>query len=597
MAILDRVGGFGRWLGRGARIAASRFPAAAAAIVAIAVLSNLAVENATGLDESDLAWLIAALFSGAAASVCAALVAESRNASAVATQGASVVAGVAVGLAVWFGNALGIFAPAFIAGLIILVPIAPFAPRAGRADLAFWSFTLWSLTGSALAFVSVLLFVLGVSAILEMVRFLLEVGLSSDAYEHIFVTAFTLVGPLFALGQIPRLSDHEDVVVTNDRLLVGVRVLFDWVATPLALATALVLHLYAAKIALQGALPNNEIGWIVTFYAFLLLGLRMAIAPYVPLGAWATRFLARFWWALLIVPLALLAVAVSLRVGAEGWTAERYYLALGGLAAGAAILLQAVPRLRGSIVAIGLVPALLLLLSSAGPLGVEAVVARSQSGIIVERFAEDGRLMAGSRLAPEAAEEFRSRLRALDEVGGLDALAGYADTPELAAALDRSSWTSEDDALKSLTDALGLGYGGPIMPADLTLSASIPAVIDTSGFDRLAISLYATPVDPAPRPTTGDPPQVAREPVLLSLDTTDLVVRIGAAADRFDLGAALRNLPDAAFSGMDALTVEIAGRGGRRQLRLIITYLTMPADRRAVHQLTATVLYRAGEWR
>ncbi|HEY9056247.1 MAG TPA: hypothetical protein VIN77_03770, partial [Aurantimonas sp.] len=297
-----RFGRFTQSLAEGAGSAALRFPVATLLVVAIAIVSNLAVRNVYLPNEADFVWLLAALYGAAASSVVAAIFAETRRLPVSVRVVSPIAAALIVGLVIWFGPDLGVTAPPLILAATLAVPLAPYI---GRHDACrFWVFSLGTIVGVALAFLSVLLFVLGLSAILEMIRFLLDVGLPNDAYEHIYVTAFALIGPLFSLGRIPRDFDETIAITGDDRLIAGVRILVDWVAAPLVLATAIVLHLYAAKILVTGEVPKNEIGWIVATFAFLLLSLRIASDPFIAGGAWPTRLLARIWALALLVPLA-----------------------------------------------------------------------------------------------------------------------------------------------------------------------------------------------------------------------------------------------------------------------------------------------------
>ena len=476
-----RFGRFTRKLAEGAGLAAVRFPVAALAIVAIAILSNLAVRGVLLPSEAAFPWLIAALYAGAAASVVAALVAESYRMASNWRLGGSVVSALLVGGAVWSGFRFGLFPPALIAAATLAIPLAPYVMRPDPQR--FWNFTFWTTVGAVLAFLSVLLFVAGFSAILEMIRFLFEFGLPVDAYEHIFATAFTLVGPLFALGRIPRDFDEAVPLTGDDRLISGVRILFDWVAMPLTLVTAVVLHLYAAKILFIGALPVGEIGWIVIFFALLVLSLRIAADPFLAAASLPARCFARSFAAMLVVPLALVCAALWLRVDGQGLTLQRYYLGLGTLASLVVVALQLVPRIRGDTRWMAAVPVVLLALSAFGPWGAASSVGRSQAALIRAELPEPVDADAVARLSDRKRAELRSRIYALDDCGQIDRLGPFMapeDRSLLAATLD----TRPADAVDVAFAAFGLSRPEPVVSTARSFTATGEGVIDISGFDR-----------------------------------------------------------------------------------------------------------------
>ncbi|NDV85109.1 DUF4153 domain-containing protein [Aurantimonas aggregata] len=580
-------------LARGAGTAAARFPVATLLIVAISLLSNLAVRERFIPNEADFPWLLASLYGAAASAVVATLAAEARSLAAPLRHGGALAVSAVIGFAVWFGPRFGIFPPALIAAVTLAVPLSPFV---GRGDgMRFWTYTLWTFVGVVLAFLSVLLFTLGLSAILEMIRFLFAVGLSGDAYEHIFVAAFTLVGPLFALGRVPTGFD-EALPGPEDRLVAGVRIMVGWIAAPLALVTALVLHLYAVKILSTASLPANEIGWIVTFFALLVLSLRIAIAPFLSESTPPIRLFGRSYVAILVVPLVLLAIAATIRIAAEGATLPRYYLALGILAAGLVVAMQAVKRLRGDIRVMAGVPLVLLALSSFGPWGAASTVGRSQTALIV---AEAGGAAGAATLSdadrdPVAQRRLRSRLRALEEAGQIARVLPYLDPAlreRVAAAETRVTDTAAFDVLM-----VGLGLSRPsALQTVRSFTAAAGVIVETDGFDRATTELSVAAM------AAGDAPV---EPVPVAgpvawIEGDRLVVRIGTVDDRFDLAPAVAQLPEAVFATEPERLVppvlDLEGAAGRR-LRVVLRQLIQEGNDGAISAATVILFFRASEW-
>lgn len=580
---------FSRSLAVGARSATGRFPVAALVIIVLSALANLAIRDVYPIPEADLVRLVLALQAAAAASVCVRLAVESRRPAPTLRGFLPLAAALLAGVPVWATGSLWLLAPPLITALTLAIPLAPFVGRSD--DARFWNFTLWSAVGVTLAFLSVLLFVLGVSAILEMIRYLFDIGLSSTAYEHIYATALTLVGPLFALGRIPTDFDETAASAGDDRLAQGIRFLFDWVATPLALVTALVLHLYAAKI-LFGAVPKNEIGWIVSFYAVLVLSIRVVVDPFARSGGPAIRLFQRIWAVMLAVPLALLVYAVGVRIAAEGFTLERYYLALATLTAVLLVLAQLVSRWRGDIRLMCGLPLLLLAVSAFGPWGAGATVGRSQTAMI-------GATLIGPKAPPDLDErqrdELATRLAALDEVGELPRVLPLLPEPLRTEMAARAADTPQD-LRSALFAGLGIGFGqsDTAAPVYRTFLAAKPELLMLDGFD---FALPERTVVPAagdrqmPIPVSG---------LSLALSGDILVLRTAGETDGFPLAQILKAIPESALAGLAPeavapITLDLRTPAGR-SIRVRVTSAVLEGEARRPAQLTVTLLMRRADW-
>ncbi|NDW03458.1 DUF4153 domain-containing protein [Jiella pacifica] len=590
------AGRFAGSLAHGTETALLRFPVACVCVCLFALFSNMAVAGVEFPDPRRLVWLLAALFGAAAAAVAITLAAEARGWRRPVSQALALVVALAAGAALYWGGRADSHLPALTSALTLAIPLAPYVGRGGPGR--FWTFALWAAVGVGLAFLSVLLFVLGLSAIFEMIRFLFELGLSSSDYEHIYTTAFTLVGPLFALGRLPR-DFQEHAELAEDRLVGGVRLLVDWVAAPLALATAVILHLYAAKIAVTGTLPKNEIGWIVTFYALLVLALRIAAEPFLAGGALPTRLFARLWHVSLVVPLALGALGIGIRIGAEGVTLERYYVALAVFAAALVLLVQPVPRIGRDIRVMAAIPVVLLALSAFGPWGASSLVGRSQAGRIVAEFGQrvpgtDSIAVRAGGRGPEAQIRLRSRLFALDAAGRLGDLTPYLE-PELAERLQTALRSEPGQAIALVNEGLGADVSAWAQARPRGFAALKPGEIDAGGYDRVAIARIAT-ADP---PSEDASSRTRVEGMIFTLEGDDLVAARADARDRFPLAAVIAALPPGLFTADARETappvVDLSSKDGR-SLRLAIRRLAQDDDG-AVSFLEFDACYRLSEWR
>ncbi|KQT82561.1 DUF4153 domain-containing protein [Aurantimonas sp. Leaf443] len=568
-----------RSLSRRAIAALGRFPVAALALVALCIVANLEHLRSALFEADMLARVAAALFAGALANVWGRLIGESRGRTDLGAGLLAAAGGVAAALLVYAAPAISLSAVPCVAALALGLTLAPYLERGD--SLRFWTFTLGAVVGGTVGFLAVILFVSGVWAILAMVETLFGFGLPSGAFDHIFITAFTFVGPLFALGRIPTRFDETVRPGEGERLPAALSALVDYVAAPLLLVTALVLHAYGLRILATGELPANQIGWIVPSFCATVLLVRVGAHPFFDEGAvGATRVLRRVWSFMLVLPLGLLAYALALRIGMEGLTAQRYYGVLGACAVALVLLMQAMPRLAGDIRLMVGLPLALLALSSAGPLGYAASVGRSQA-LRVEA------LLTARETNPPAAwrAEMGSRLRSLEDVDGLDRLIPVLD-PATRAAFEAAPRGSE---VEVLVTRLGAGEAPPEVRRVLTDTQT--SSLDLDGYDRVVPALDLKPGMPIRIPGQG--PDGAS--LTMAIDRADIVLTSASREERFALAAALADAP-AGEHPAGALTRDLRSPSGRR-IRLAVQRYEGAGRPERILSLSATLLYRSADWR
>lgn len=550
-----------------------RFPAAAVAICAIAAIANWAV--AQDLDTGDpLARALLALTAGAAASVAATLFAESREAGLARARLAGFAGLAVVGAAVGFAHPFLLHGPALTIAIVTALPLSPFLGRG--SSRTFWYFTLWTALGVTLGWFSVLIFLLGFTAIFEMVRTLFGIGLGSSAYAHLFTTGLTLVGPLFALGRIPHPGEAEAHDGASERLARAVRPLFEWVTAPLVLVAGVIIHVYGAKIVATGEVPTNEIGWIVLLYSAFVLSLRVGLEPYLAGLPQPARFFSRFWAAMLVVPLALFAYALTLRIAGEGWTIERYFTVAYGVAAGLAVLLQAIPRTRSDIRLVVAVPPVLLVLSTVGPWGVADTVGRSQAALIDERYGEV------LRRGPDATRSLDGTAR-YSLVSRLDVLDQVDEVDRLAPVLHAIGTGAPESRVAALRTVLGEGAtleAQALQDRDASFAVDQPWEI--GGFDRILPATDASAwADAATAP--------------VRLEDGRMVVSYRGRTDRFELAPSLSPPNAGGAAGiLPMLSLDLRSPEGR-SVRLRLSHVRWNAQGAPVF-LQGWLALRHGEW-
>ncbi len=388
-----------------------RFPLAVFAAVALAAYL-LADLNRVEPDSANAEWRKVKLPLGLAAAFLwssgVTLWAEARGSLGLSTA-LSIAGWCVLALLLVLSNAIDLAMPLLAAGLLIGLGVAPYIgrelPGGGTSpNAAFWLFNhdLW--TGAAAAIITVVLFAGGLSAIIATLDYLFGFKFPIRVHEKIWIVATTIFGPLYWLSLAPRTfeSPHPDSAegVQLDLVSRAIGVLGRFVAVPLLLVYCAILHVYAGKILIESSLPRGRLGWMVLSFGTAMALTLLLIYPTREAGGRHVRFFWRIWPYLLIVPVALLFLAVGARVRQYGVTEERYLVALAGVWLGLLTLIYGLQP--GKTHDLRFIPALLaglLLLASFGPWGMTGWSIRNQVNEFTARLATAG-LVKGGQIVP-----------------------------------------------------------------------------------------------------------------------------------------------------------------------------------------------------
>lgn len=390
------------------------------------------------------------------------------------------------------------------AGLLPLLMIAGFL-RSDAKQGALWLFNLRLGLAVLLAVIVGLIFAGGISAIIASLDFLFNVDLPWKAHEHVWVSAATLVAPLYGLSLMPaRLDEEVTLAGGRDTLLErGVSVLVNYIMVPIAVVYTLILHAYAVKILIDGALPKGQIALMVSIYAVGGTATWLIAWPWRDTGTVLLRYFMRYWFWFTIVPVILLAVAIWERIATYGVTPDRYGIVVIALWLALVTLYLAIRRNRADMRVLLGSFAVLVLLGSAGPWGANNLSVESQFGRLVGFFTTEKLLTPEGRivdkppvLSNDGKREIESLLWSLNSMGGLDKLkplfAGRKDDPF---AGTPSKW----DAWTNVRKILGLDIYTPA-PHQVSFGADMPFIQDISGQGRLVGPIQV-------RMNAGDTPQ------------------------------------------------------------------------------------------
>jgi hypothetical protein len=567
----------------GAREAAQRLPVTTLFLLAAALQANLVAadihlfgEDSQGLPSDRNFEVGLGLVAGATASLAVTLRGEARKVSSAKTLPLALLAGIVACLVLALPDHFLTLEWAVMLGLVALVPIAPFI---GRGDSsAFWIFAARSAFAVLLGVLALLLFAGGISAILASLTYLFGIPVPDDLYGHVWLSTGLFAAPLFGLGQLPDRFDETPGEALQGFMDRGMRALGDFVAAPLLILYAIILHLYAMKIAVTGEVPQGQIGWLVLTYGFCIFAALIIINPFFDRARAPTRAFLRLWPFFLPIPLVLLAYALMLRVGEFGITPERYLLGLFGLVTALLLALQLLARVRGDIRAIAALPAAALILGGFGPQGALGVSIASQAS----RFLE---IVNNS---PVEGERHKEALGALSFLAARDALARVL--PE---GLPASALESDSHPYRTVAKAWGLDPDrlGPNRRALPLNDRSRPTAFTAAGFDtviqpvRLAVDMK--------EPVTVRLPE--GKEIVFALEADALVVIADGQSTLFPVAASrIEALAQLDVDAPAQLRLEADGRA----LQLIPTYLYIdPGPPLRLENLEATVLLRTEDWR
>lgn len=411
----------------------------------------------------------------------------------------ALAAGLIAGGLAYLDVTLSTFHLFLFAGLAPILMIAGFLRKDAKQG-ALWLFNLRLGLAILLAFLVGLIFAAGVSAIIESLKFLFNVDLPYRAHEHVWATGAALIAPLYGLALAPTRFDEEVTLANSRDTLIerGVSVLVNYVLVPIAAIYTLILHAYAVKILINGVLPDGQIGLMVTIFALGGSASWLIAWPWRDTGTWLLRFFMRFWFFFTIVPVILLAIAITERISTYGVTPDRYGIAIVTVWLALVTLYLAIRRNRADMrVLLGSL-AILLLIGSVGPWGANHVSIGSQFGRLIG-FLESEKLLTPEgkivekipKLSDQGKRDIDESFGALNTMGGLDRakplFAGRKDDPFADGA---TGW----DAYSKIRKVLTLDQWAPAAD-QVSFAAAVPVAQDIAGQGRLVgpFQVYSNP--------------------------------------------------------------------------------------------------------
>lgn len=289
--------------------------------------------------------------------------------------------------------------------------------RGAARELAqdrFWWLNHRAVATACIATVGFVVIALGLWIIEQSLDLLLGISIGDLFYRYLLPTVGGFCVPLYWLSTLPRLeSFRADELERPDFLSQAIGFLGQFVLAPLLVAYAAILLVYSGQILVLWELPQGTVGWLVLGFVIVGAATWLVLHPRFMRARSVVRLFRRVWFWLTLVPLALYALAVWVRIDAYGLTPSRALLVAAGV--WAAVLTAAFLSRR--FADIRLIPGLALLLLgmlAVGPWNQYGLAAWSQASRLDAALAEARQPDGAFRWDEASAARVRGAIQYLD---------------------------------------------------------------------------------------------------------------------------------------------------------------------------------------
>lgn len=231
----------------------------------------------------------------------------------------------------------------------------------------FWWFNHRAVTTGVIAIVGFIIISIGVFAIEQSLAVLFGFDVSKLFYEYILPITGVFLAPFYWFSTIPQLEEYRDGELDEPEFLSrAIGFMGQFVLAPLLLIYAIILLAYAAQIMFTRSLPEGTLGWMVLGFTITGAANWLLLHPAFMRSRLLVRLFRAYWFYITIIPIALYAVAVWIRIDTYGLTPERLLLVAGGIWA-TSLTVAFLSKRFADIRLIPAIAAILLLVVSIGP--------------------------------------------------------------------------------------------------------------------------------------------------------------------------------------------------------------------------------------
>ena len=279
---------------------------------------------------------------------------------------------------------------AFTISCYLIFLIIPYCLKRDNFEL----YCVRLLTNFAITYFYAAVLYLGLAAILFTISklFMVQIG---RAYFDIWLIVAGIFGPAYFLADVPELR-REFQVSAYPKVL---KVLLLYIVVPLLIAYAVILYAYFAKIIITRSWPEGIVAHLVLWYSLISSLVLFFIYPLRDVVKWIPRFLSLF-PKMLLPLLAMMFVALGIRIQSYGITENRYFVLLAGFwVTGIVLYYLFSKRIRNIALPISL--ALIVALSVIGPWSSYSISKLSQGKRFAAILKQYGMFQGDSIVQPE----------------------------------------------------------------------------------------------------------------------------------------------------------------------------------------------------
>ncbi len=167
---------------------------------------------------------------------------------------------------------------------------------------------------------------LGICSIVFTVNMLFAISLKGVIYFDVWLVVAGIFAPSYFLAEIPLLESEFDI----DSYPKVLKVLFLYIVVPMMILYSVILYVYFVKIIIARSWPAGIVSNLVLWYGLICSGVFFCIYLLHSKIKWLQKLLATFPGFLLPL-LAMMFLAMGIRIRAYGITESRYFVVIAGL--------------------------------------------------------------------------------------------------------------------------------------------------------------------------------------------------------------------------------------------------------------------------
>jgi hypothetical protein len=271
----------------------------------------------------------------------------------------------------------------------LLVSFAPYLK--GKQLNGFWQYNRLLFTRLVLSAIYSGFLYVGIALALVSLNLLFEIKIHDKLYLDLWIVIVGFFNTWFFIAGMPsNFDDLEEI----DEYPFGLKVFSQYILLPLLVLYLVILYLYGAKIIAQWDWPKGVVSWLIIAVAVLGIFAFLLIHPFGQKeeNSWIKKFSKAYYFILLPL-VAMLFIAISMRLADYGVTINRYIILLLGVWLTIVCVYFMVGKNNIKFIPISL--CVMMLLTSFGPWSMFSVSENSQSERLKEILTEHGILKDG----------------------------------------------------------------------------------------------------------------------------------------------------------------------------------------------------------